>query len=127
MAESGRSRLPAKKVTGKLVRGFKSHSLRYLSKGRKMTDNSIITNEYLESLFTNSDKKHGNYSTIWLHDVDVNSDEVIGLELVNGILCITVSKFKETATDRTYEVLSQFAVDKEAFQSALDCLDIIDG
>ena len=65
-------------------------------------------------------------STIWLSDVDVNSEEAIGLELIKNVLCITIASYEETADTRTYNVISQFAVDREALQSALDCLDIIE-
>jgi hypothetical protein len=48
MAESGRMRLPAKKVTGKLVRGFKSHSLRN-EKGQSMkTQYTLVVSLYLD-------------------------------------------------------------------------------
>lgn len=85
--------------------------------------NNEDVNKFLEQI-----KNPVNYtnSTIWLNDVDINSNEVIGLELVKDTLCLTVASYEETADARTYKVITQFAVDIGAFQSALDCLDIIE-
>lgn len=91
-----------------------------------MSLNSNITEEEVEKLLCSINNAGTVDAIIWLHDVDVNSNEVIGLEIVKDILCLTISKYEETAEGRTYKAVSQFAVNKEAFQSALDCLDIIE-
>ena len=91
-----------------------------------MFSDKKITDEDIQKLLDGSKNHKTRFATIWLSDVDVNTDEVIGLELVNDILCLTVAKYIESANDRRYEIISQFAVDKEAFQSALDCLDIVE-
>jgi hypothetical protein len=92
------------------------------------TDRFEITDENLEKLLeTIKNPINHRYSKIWLDDVDKNSDQVIGLEIVNDILCITIANYSESPSERTYKVVSEFAVDREALQSALDCLDIIEG
>lgn len=92
------------------------------------TDNGFeVTDEKIEKLIESiKNPANHKYATIWLDDVDSNSDQVIGLEIAKDILCITVANYVESATERTYKVVSEFAVDREALQNALDCLDIIE-
>lgn len=90
-------------------------------------DKLEVTDENIEKLLESiKNPVNHRYSKIWLDDVDVNSDQVIGLEIVNDILCITIANYSESPSERTYRVVSEFAVDREALQSALDYLDIIE-
>jgi len=98
-----------------------SISLNDIESARRIADSQI--NKLMQQIISPNNNK---YSTVWIQDVDTNSDEVIGLEIIKDILFITIAKYTETGNDRNYRTISQFAVDREVFRSALDYLDVIE-
>jgi len=64
-------------------------------------------------------------STVWLDDVDKNTTNVIGLDLVGNILVLSICKYTETATGRSYDSVAEFAVDFNTFNKTIEYLDLI--